>query len=155
MKVKTYGIHGLSEWYGDVKAGSISVKLHFTGGTASPSGALPAYMVTKDPVTQFVIENSKEFKNGFIHLAMSQDIPGEHPRMAVPKNTTEPSKSEDAPTANPETETKPSSYPNVTTAQAARELLKAEYGGTTAELQTAAAIRAFAEKKGVTFPNWN
>lgn len=51
----------------------------------SPSGAQPAYFVTKDPITQFVIENSKEYKNGFIYLEMSQEKPGEHPRMAVAK----------------------------------------------------------------------
>lgn len=84
MKVKTYGINGLSEWYGDIKAGSISVKVSFVGGTASPSGAQPAYFVTKCPITQFVIENSKEYKSGFIHLEMSQEIPGNHRRMAIP-----------------------------------------------------------------------
>jgi len=85
MTIKTYAIHGLSEWHGDVKAGTVSVRVSFTGGTASPSGALPAYFVTKDPVTQFVLENSKEFKNGFIRLEMQQTIAGEHPRMAVQK----------------------------------------------------------------------
>lgn len=85
MKIKTYGINGLSEWHGNVKAGTISVAVSFTGGTASPSGAQPAYFVTKDPIAQFVIENSAEFKRGFIHLEMSQDAPGEHPRMALPK----------------------------------------------------------------------
>lgn len=88
MKIKTYGINGLSEWQGDVKAGSISVKVSFTGGTVSPSGAQPAYFVTKDPITQFVIENSKEFKDGFIHLEMVQEVPGDHPRMATPKPAT-------------------------------------------------------------------
>lgn len=87
MKVNTYGINGLTEWYGDLKSGSISVKVSFVGGTASPSGAQPAYFVTKDPITQFVIENSKEFKSGFIHLEMSQEIPGNHPRMAIPTTT--------------------------------------------------------------------
>lgn len=85
MKIKTYGINGLSEWCGEVMAGSISVKVLFTGGTVSPSGAQPAYFVTKDPITQFVIENSKEYKDGFIHLEMSVDKPGDHPRMAIPK----------------------------------------------------------------------
>lgn len=84
MKVKTYGVPELTEWHGKVKAGTIQVAVSFTGGTSSPSGAQPAYLVTKDPITQFVIENSKEFKNGFITLLMSQDIPGNHPRMAVP-----------------------------------------------------------------------
>ena len=85
MKVKTYGVPGLTEWHGKVKAGSIEVEVSFRGGTASPSGAQPAYFVTKDPITQFIIENSKEYKNGFIILVMQQEAPGEHPRMAVPK----------------------------------------------------------------------
>ena len=85
MIVKTYGVPDLTEWHGKLKAGSLEVKVSFTGGTASPSGAQPAYMVTKDPITQFVIEHSKEFKSGFIILVMSQNIPGTHPRMAIPK----------------------------------------------------------------------
>jgi len=87
MKIKTYGVPDLTEWHGKVKAGSLEVSVSFRGGTASPSGAQPAYYVTRDPIVQFVIENSREFKNGFIILVMSQEIAGEHPRMAVPKPT--------------------------------------------------------------------
>ncbi len=90
MIVKTYGVPDLTEWHGKLKAGSLEVKVSFTGGTASPSGAQPAYMVTKDPITQFVIEHSKEFKSGFIILVMSQNIPGTHPRMAIPKPQPQP-----------------------------------------------------------------
>lgn len=93
MKVKTYGVPDLTEWHGKVKAGSLEVAVSFTGGTASPSGAQPAYFMTKDPIVQFVIENSKEYKNGFIILVMSQDIAGEHPRMAVPKPKPQPAPS--------------------------------------------------------------
>lgn len=108
MKVKTYGIPGLSEWHGKVKAGSIAINVSFTGGTASPSGAQPAYFMTKDPITQFVIENSKEYKQGFIILVMQQEAPGDHPRMAVPKtrakkqpiSAEEPETSEDEVVAN-------------------------------------------------------
>ena len=85
MKVKTYGVPGLTEWHGKLKAGSIEVAVSFVGGTASPSGAQPAYFMTKDPIVQLVIENSKEFKSGFISLSMQQEVPGEHPRMAIPK----------------------------------------------------------------------
>ena len=85
MKVKTYGVPGLTEWYGKVKAGTLETTVSFTGGTASPGGAQPAYFMTKDPIVQFVIENCKEFKDGFIILVMQQEVPGEHPRMAIPK----------------------------------------------------------------------
>lgn len=85
MKIKTYGIYNLTEWHGKIKAGTIEVNVSFTGGTASPSGSQPAYMVTKDPIVQFVIENSKEFKNGFICLVMAEEIAGTHHRIAIPK----------------------------------------------------------------------
>lgn len=85
MKVKTYGIYNLTEWHGKVKAGTIEVNVSFTGGTASPSGAQPAYMVTKDPIVQFVIENSKEFKDGLINLVFVDEVEGNHRRMAIPK----------------------------------------------------------------------
>ena len=98
MKVKTYGIYSLTEWHGKVKAGTIEVNVSFVGGTASPSGSQPAYMVTKDPITQFVIENSKEFKDGFIVLVMCEEIGGNHRRMAVPKPVVEKPKTYDAPT---------------------------------------------------------
>ena len=111
MKVKTYGIYSLTEWHGKVKAGTIEVNVSFVGGTASPSGSQPAYMVTKDPITQFVIENSKEFKDGFIVLVMCEEIGGNHRRMAVPKPVVEKPKTDDAPTKHqqgteePKTET--------------------------------------------------
>lgn len=98
MKVKTYGIYSLTEWHGKVKAGTIEVNVSFVGGTASPSGSQPAYMVTKDPITQFVIENSKEFKDGFIVLVMCEEIGGNHRRMAMPKPVVEKPKTDDAPT---------------------------------------------------------
>lgn len=98
MKVKTYGIYSLTEWHGKVKAGTIEVNVSFVGGTASPSGSQPAYMVTKDPITQFVIENSKEFKDGFIVLVMCEEIGGNHRRMAVPKPVVEKPKTDETPT---------------------------------------------------------
>lgn len=75
----------MSEWHGKLKVGSIETNVSFIGGTASPSGSQPAYMTTKDPIAQFVIENSKEFKDGFIILLLTQEVEGVHPRMAVAK----------------------------------------------------------------------
>lgn len=99
MKIKTYGIYGLTEWVGKVKVGTIEVELTFKGGTSSPSGTQPAYMVTKDPITQFVIENCVKFKNGFICLVKSQELPGADRRIATPKTVkadAEPVKAESA-----------------------------------------------------------
>lgn len=104
MKVKTYGINGLTDWYGEIKVNSISVKVSFTGGTVSPSGAQPAYFITKNPITQFVIENSKEFKSGFISLQMVQEISGEHPMEAKPSNNQNQNQNEKGESAENENE---------------------------------------------------
>lgn len=84
MKVNTYGVPDLTEWHGKLKAGNLEVSVSFVGGTRSPGGTQPAYYMTKDPIVQFIIENSREFKSGFIIRTMSQEIEGEHPHMAKP-----------------------------------------------------------------------
>ncbi len=66
------------------------MQAHFTGGTASPSGTQPASLTTKDPITQFVIEHSNEFKYRKIVLTGEQEVPGTHPRVAEPKSIKEP-----------------------------------------------------------------
>ncbi len=142
MVVKTYGIRGLSEWYGKLNAGSLSVDAAFTGGTASPSGARPAYMVVKDPVKQFVIENSKEFKDGFIYVEMAQETPGVHPRMAVSKGA--------APKA---VNGKPvEEHPEVTKTQEAIEVLKL-LGAETESIKTKADAKRVAAELNISFPN--
>ena len=145
MQVKTYGINGLSEWYGKLSVGTISVNVAFTGGTASPSGALPAYMVTKDPITQFVIENSKEYKNGFIHLERTQEIPGVHPRMASATKGTS--------AGNGKTEPINKIYPEVTKTQDAKEILLNEYGINVDNIRSKAAVHEVAASMHIDFPN--
>lgn len=142
MLIKTYGINGLAEWYGKLTVGTISVNVAFTGGTASPSGARPAYMVVKDPIKQFVIENSKEFKSGFIHLEMQQEVAGSHPRQAVPK---------DAPAAAKKAESV-KSYPDVTKTQDAIEVLKG-LGVDAANVKTKADAKKYAAELNISFPN--
>ena len=139
--IKTYAIRGLSEWYGKLKAGSLTVDAAFTGGTASPSGARPAYMVVKDPVQQFVIENSKEFKDGFIYVEMKQEIPGTHPRQAVPAG--EKAAFEDKPIK---------AYPEVTKTQDAIEVLKG-LGVDAANVKTKADAKKYAAELNISFPN--
>lgn len=151
MKIKTYGINNLSEWHGEVKTGSISVRVSFTGGTASPSGAQPAYMVTKDPITQFVIENSKEFKDGFIHLEMSQDMPGEHHRMAVPKNIPTTNNEPQSVTIPQPTEEPQSDKVEVTDWDDAREYLANNCGVARRYMRSHAAVLQYATENNVKF----
>lgn len=163
MKAKTYGIHGLSEWYGKVKAGSIEVSVAFKGGTASPSGAQPAYFMTKDPITQFVIENSKEFKNKFITLERSVDLPGTHPREAYPKRPTP-----ENPVQGIGTEGRPEEDENavdgaegeagvkktqvkVSSVEDAKDYLVDKFGIASSKLRTRAACIAAGEENGIEF----
>ena len=139
--IKTYAIRGLSEWYGKLKAGSLTVNAAFTGGTASPSGARPAYMVVRDPVQQFVIENSKEFKDGFIYVEMKQEIPGIHPRQAVPSG--QKAAFEDKPIK---------AYPEVSKTQDAIEVLKG-LGVDPANVKTKADAKKYAAELNISFPN--
>ena len=162
MKVKTYGLHGLSEWYGKVKAGSIEVNVSFKGGTASPSGAQPAYFMTKDPITQFVIENSKEFKNRFITLERCVELPGTHPREAYPKRPT-PEKpvqgtgTEDRPEEGEsvadgvEGEAGEKTQVKVSSVEDAKEYLVDKFGIAGSKLRTRAACIAAGDENGIEF----
>ena len=75
MKAKTYGINGLIEWHGIVEAGAIKMKVSFTGGGASSFGVAPATFTSKDELTQYVIEHSKQWRDGKIKLVRQWDIP--------------------------------------------------------------------------------
>ena len=162
MKAKTYGIHGLSEWYGKVKAGSIEVSVAFQGGTASPSGAQPAYFMTKDPITQFVIENSKEFKNKFITLERSVELPGTHPREAYPKRPTpeKPVQSTDTDDRAEEDENAvdgaegvsvKKTQVKVSSVEDAKDYLVDKFGIASSKLRTRAASIAAGEENGIEF----
>lgn len=159
MKSKTYGIYGLNEWHGKLKAGSIEVQVSFKGGTASPSGAQPAYFMTKDPITQFVIENSKEFKKGFIVLVMQQELPGTHPRMAVPKQVAAPA---ERPVQSTDTVDRPEDGENqaaggekvqvkVSSVEDAKDYLVDKFGIASSKLRTRAACIAAGEENGIEF----
>lgn len=66
MKIKTYGINGLLEWYGTVSCNGVTMKVAFTNGSVTAMGVAPATFTTKDELTQFVIENSEQYKQGRI-----------------------------------------------------------------------------------------
>lgn len=59
---------GLHEWHGTLRVGGISMKVSFTGGSATAWGVGSATFTTKDPLTQFVIENSEKYKHGLIRI---------------------------------------------------------------------------------------
>jgi hypothetical protein len=67
-KRKTYGVSGYMEWVALIPCGKATVKVHFSGGSLTGYGVTPAEFTTQNPMTQAIIENSKEFKSGKIFL---------------------------------------------------------------------------------------
>jgi hypothetical protein len=65
---KTYGVSGYMEWVALIECGKATVKVHFSGGSLTGYGVTPAEFTTQNPMTQAIIENSKEFKSGKIFL---------------------------------------------------------------------------------------
>lgn len=64
----TYGVYNLIEWHALLRLGKASVKVHFSGGSITTQGVTPATFTTADPVIQFAIERSPEFRNGKIKV---------------------------------------------------------------------------------------
>lgn len=75
-KRKTYGVSGYMEWVALIECGKATVKVHFSGGSLTGYGVTPAEFTTQNPMTQAIIENSKEFKNGKIFLLREIDGTG-------------------------------------------------------------------------------
>ena len=73
----TYGVYGLVEWQAGLKAGKATAKVAFTGGSITTQGVIPATFTTGDPIIQFVIEGSHEFKSGKIKVVRRVKIDGE------------------------------------------------------------------------------
>ena len=67
-KRKTYGVSGYMEWVALIECGKATVKVHFSGGSLTGYGVTPSEFTTQNPMTQAIIENSKEFKSGKIFL---------------------------------------------------------------------------------------
>lgn len=51
-----------------IECGKATVKVHFSGGSLTGYGVTPAEFTTQNPMTQAIIENSKDFKSGKIFL---------------------------------------------------------------------------------------
>lgn len=56
------------EWVALIECGKATVKVHFSGGSLTGYGVTPAEFTTQNPMTQAIIENSKEFKSGKIFI---------------------------------------------------------------------------------------
>lgn len=108
MKVKNiiYGVDGMLEYQALINVGEAKMKIPFTNGSTNEAGRMPATFRTSNPVVQMAIENSNEFKKGFIrkvHEALTGDdvyIESEHVALsggsAVVQRDTQPKSEEKA-----------------------------------------------------------
>ena len=140
-RIVTYEIHGQIERNCFFRIGKALVRIEFTGGSVNSTGVYPAYYVTDNTLFQRAIENSEIFRNGEIKRGRVEIIaePGD-----------------DAVQENNESELSDLQvFSDVTNLQQARTVLMASpYNCTLAQLQNKAAIKAVAQEKGVSFPNW-
>lgn len=74
MKKITYGAPGLVDWVAQIKAGSATLRVHFTGGALTSYGVTPAEYTTDNPFIQRVIENSAYFKENRIIIQRQTEI---------------------------------------------------------------------------------
>ena len=137
----TYEIHGQIERNCFFRIGKALVRIEFTGGSVNSTGVYPAYYVTDNTLFQRAIENSEIFRNGEIKRGRVEIIAEQ---------------SDDAVQENNESELSDLQvFSDVTNLQQARTVLMASpYNCTLAQLQNKAAIKAVAQEKGVSFPNW-
>ena len=127
-KIVKYGIYGAVERYIAIKAGKTTLNIAFSGGATDTSGVKPAIYVTGNALEQVLIESHPDFKSGMIKVLKEQEI-----EEAAPVEET------------PEAKVK--------TLQQARQFL-IERGVPMEVLQNKTAILEYAEKSGISFPNY-
>lgn len=135
----TYEIHGQVERNSFFRMGKALIRIEFTGGMINSTGVYPAQYTTDNPMYQQAIENSDAFRRGEIKRGRVVSLDEE-----VANNVDE---GEEAGEKN--------SFVEVVNLQQARAVLMAEpYNCTLSELQNKSAVKAAAEQKGISFPNW-
>ena len=131
-KKVTYEIHGQVERNSFFRVGKALIRVEFTGGMINSTGSYPAQYSTDNPLYQQAIEASEAFRKGEI-------------KRGKVENTV--SAAEQVKDSTP--------YTEVTNLQQARSVLIAEpYNCSLSDLQNKAAVKAVADEKGVSFPNW-
>ncbi len=160
--MKIYGMHGLLEWHGHVHANGVSMKVDFTNGSTTAYGVAPATFITKNKMTQFLMENSKEFKSGRIRLIRTVPLPDEPddcivvsaPAEEADSGVPESGANEKSPADVQETTTPGSAPVKMATKSDAIEWLKEHYPEkeyTAVKLRSKAAFDAACAECGVVF----
>lgn len=83
----TYAVYNLIEWQALLKMGKGTVKVPFSGGSMTTQGVTPATHTTEDPIIQFAIERSPEFKSGKIKVIRRVKLGG---KIEIERNAPKP-----------------------------------------------------------------
>lgn len=75
MEKVTYAAPRYMDWLAQIRVGSATVRVHFTGGALTVYGVTPAEYTTTNPVIQKAIEMSSYFKEGRITLVKRVPMP--------------------------------------------------------------------------------
>lgn len=134
----TYEIHGQVERNSFFRVGKALIRIEFTGGMVNSTGVYPAQYTTENPLYQQAIESSQAFRSGEIKRGKVDEL-----------------ELVDEPVADNEEAKEGDVFTEVVNMQQARTVLMAEpYFCNLSDLQNKVAIKAVAEQKGVSFPNW-
>ena len=139
----TYEIHGQIERNCYFRIGKALVRIEFSGGSINSTGVYPAFYVTENALFQKAIENSEIFRNGEIKRGKVELIkePGDDVVLDGGENNADADGLKVC--------------PDITNMQQARTLLmNPPYNCSLAQLQNKNAVRAVAQERGVSFPNW-
>lgn len=101
MEKITYGVPRLVDWVAQIKVGTATVRVHFTGGALTTYGVTPAEYTTANPFIQRVIENSSYFKEDRIIKLRTTKLPDAPKPKINPKAVTAP---QSAPVPQPKAE---------------------------------------------------
>lgn len=137
---KTYGINGLLEWHGLVESHGVKMKVDFTNGSVTAYGVAPATFTTTDALTQYILENSDQFKKGKIQLLRS--------------NVIEADAKEEKPKAEEKAEEKVEENPvevKVNCVEDAKEYMITNFGVASSKLRSRVQIENSARQNGVKF----
>lgn len=139
-KLITYEIHGQIERNSYFRIGKALMRIEFTGGAINSTGVYPAQYTTDNPLFQRAIENSDAFRSGEIKRGRVEVLESDAEECMQDAGST--------PSAS-------TMVTEVTNMQQARAfLMAAPYNCTISELQNKNAVRAAAQERGVSFPNW-
>lgn len=71
---KTYGVYGMMEYQALIPTLKNRIRVEFSGGSVSGYGVRPATYTTENPMIQYFIENSFQYKSGKIELLRTENM---------------------------------------------------------------------------------